>query len=81
MIIAFNKIGTILASSSGNKTIILWNMENYNIIHIFEVSDVYCIIIFNPDGKILVGENDSGTIKLWDIIDQSEIITIAILYN
>ena len=26
-------------------------MENYNIIHIFEVSDVYSTIIFNPDWK------------------------------
>ena len=30
-------------------------MENYDIIHIFEVSDEYSTIIFNPDGKVLVG--------------------------
>ena len=51
-------------------------MENYNIIHIFEVNDVYRTIIFNPDGKVLVGGNYSGTIKLWNIIEKSEIITL-----
>ena len=76
MAIAFNKVGTILASSSGDKTIKLWNMENYDLIHTFEVSDEYSTIIFNPDGKVLVGGNDWGAIKLWDIIEKSEIITL-----
>ena len=61
---AFNKIGTILASSSEDKTIKLWNMEDFNIIHTFEVGNEYTTIIFNPDGKVLVGGNYSGTIKL-----------------
>ena len=76
MAIAFNKVGTILASSSEDKTIKLWNMENYIIIHTFEVSDIYSTIIFNPDGKLLVGGNYSGTIKLWDIIEHSKILTL-----
>ena len=76
MAIAFNKIGTILASSSEDETIKLWNLENYNIIHTFEVSDVYSTIIFNPDGKVLVGGSCSGALKLWDIIEQSKILTL-----
>ena len=65
---AFNEVGTILASGSYDKTIKLWSIESHTEITtlIGNYNNIMCFS-FSPCGKILASGSYDSTIKLWDI--------------
>jgi WD40 repeat protein len=65
--IAFNPIGTILASSSTDSTIKIWDMNLKKIKN--TISSHTGTVTFSPDGSMLASGcgNWDGTIKLWDV--------------
>jgi WD40 repeat protein len=70
--LAFNPDGKILASSSMDKTIILWDMTTYQPIgNPLTNTDYLLPIVFSPDGKILASGGHDGVIILWDLSTQS----------
>ncbi|RKZ39224.1 MAG: hypothetical protein DRR00_33555, partial [Candidatus Parabeggiatoa sp. nov. 3] len=65
--VAFSQDGLILASSSKDKTIHLWDIHSKTVIRTFETQpDAANSIAFHPDGKILVSSSDRA-VSLWDI--------------
>ncbi|MCP4352711.1 MAG: TIR domain-containing protein [Desulfobacterales bacterium] len=76
--VSFNRNGTILATSGGDKSICLWDTQNKN--EIFTLScdsdEVRCVD-FGPDGKILASGTNDNKIILWSIEDRTEIRTLV----
>ena len=76
--VAFSPKRNILASSSDNKSICLWDLETKAEIatlngHLNSVKS----IAFNPEGKILASASDDSTVKLWDLNNYQEIYTFS----
>ena len=65
--IAFSPDGKIMASSSKDQTIILWDTENFqNIRTLYGHSDVVRSVAFSPDGTILASGSWDRTVRLWN---------------
>jgi len=67
--VAFSPDGKILASSSWDKTIILWDVEKGQAIGqpLQGHSDSVYSVAFSPDGKILASGSRDNTTRLWDV--------------
>ena len=64
----FNVQGNLLASSSGDKTVKLWDVSIGRVIKTFWGHQaVVRSIAFSSDGQILASGSEDRTIKLWDI--------------
>ncbi len=75
--LAFSPEGKILASTSDDKNIKLWDLKTKKVLaslsgHLQPVKS----IAFSPNGKILASASDDKTIKLWDINTLKEICTL-----
>ncbi|NJR73577.1 MAG: protein kinase [Scytonema sp. CRU_2_7] len=70
-------LGGILASSSADDTIKLWNIATGQEIYTF-VGHSYSVnsVAFTSDGKILASGSSDHTIKLWDVTTKREIRTL-----
>ncbi|MCT7984068.1 WD40 repeat domain-containing protein [Laspinema sp. A4] len=76
--IVFSPDGKTLASSSGDKTIKLWNVETGEEIHTLAGhQDKVWSIAFSPDGKTLASSSYDKTIKLWNVETGKEIHTFT----
>ncbi|MGK7942288.1 MAG: hypothetical protein AB4062_19435, partial [Crocosphaera sp.] len=65
--VVFNPYGNILASSSDDGTIKLWDTSTGQLIKTLpKTSSSVNTIAFSPNGNILASGNYDGTIKLWD---------------
>jgi len=59
--------GLIIASSSADKSIILWDAVNGDIIHqLYGHKEVITSIVFSKDEKYLISTSKDQTIRLWD---------------
>jgi serine/threonine protein kinase/WD40 repeat protein len=66
--LALSPDGKILASSSSDQTVRLWNLDNGQLIHTLEghTGDVG-VVAFSPDGKVLASGSHDTTVKWWDV--------------
>lgn len=63
----FSPDGKFLASASNDKTIKLWNLEDYSLIRTFVGhQDRVNSINFSADGKLLVSGSADETVKIWN---------------
>lgn len=66
--VVFNPRGNILASSSSDNTIRLWNVSDGALI--FKLTghdDVVNSIVFNPVQEVLASASDDKTVRLWNV--------------
>ncbi len=66
--LAFSPVGNLLASSSKDSTIKLWNTdENKEEMKLNGHSGPINALVYNHDGKLLASAGDDGNIALWDM--------------
>jgi len=67
--VAISPDGTILASASDDKTIILWDTKSGLALRTLEGhSDRVCAVAFSPGGTLLASVSDDWTVRLWDMV-------------
>jgi RNA polymerase sigma factor (sigma-70 family) len=75
--IAFSSDGKIIASSSGDKTIRLWNVETGVCSILSGHKDVVWKIALSPDGIRLVSSSWEHRIWLWDVSEKKAVKVLA----
>jgi len=80
--VKFSPDGSIVASSSSDRTIKLWDVESGELIRTLtgHKQHVGCIS-FSPDGQTLASGCSDGTIKFWNVATGVETYSIAVNSN
>ncbi len=67
--LAFSPDSQILASSSGDKTIKLWQLKNSELLRAFPEAhlDTIWSVVISPDGQTLVSGSGDKTVKIWNL--------------
>ncbi len=65
MSVSFSPNNQIIASSSKDKTVKLWNRQGKLLKTLVGHKEWVSSVSFSPDGKMLASASDDGTVKLW----------------
>ena len=78
----FNADGSLLASSSEDSTIKLWETNDWKLKRTFigHQSGVY-EIVFSPNGQLLLSGSDDDTARLWSVASGKEVISPIELHS
>ena len=72
--IAFSPDGSVLASSSADNTVKLWDVAAREVLcTLADHTDWVESVAFSPNGALLVSASHDGTVKLWDV-DTGELL-------
>ncbi len=63
--VSFSPNNQIIASSSKDKTVKLWNRQGKLLKTLVGHNEWVSSVSFSPDGKMLASASDDGTVKLW----------------
>jgi WD40 repeat protein len=65
----FSKDGALLASTSRDKTVILWSTQTWKAVHTLQNPDTNYLweAVFSPDGKSLAVATHSNDVYWWDV--------------
>ena len=56
----------LVASSSWDKTIKIWDTENgYDVVKLEGYEDVLTGVLYSTDGKYIFSRSNDGTVKIW----------------
>lgn len=77
--LTFNADGTMLASSSFDETMRLWNIENQSLVQAIQIEDVPIStgLAFSPDGSLLTSATMEGNIGVWDVSNGQELASMT----
>ncbi|HIK03831.1 MAG TPA: hypothetical protein IGS40_03800 [Trichormus sp. M33_DOE_039] len=77
--IAFSPDGKILASTSSDNTIKLWEVASGNCLTTFKGHDTWVMCaVFNPEGNMLAVGDGYAAITIWDIDTEQRIKTFNV---
>ncbi|MEQ8674494.1 MAG: TIR domain-containing protein [Aggregatilineales bacterium] len=65
--IAFNADGSLLASSSLDRSIVVQDVESGEVVAQVETPDIITGVVFNPDGETLLSSSGAFTMNTWTI--------------
>jgi len=72
--VAFSADGSLLASSSWDVTMRLWQVSDGRMLRSIEPSATVLSLAFSPDGSLLASAGEDGTVQFWGV---SEAISLA----
>ena len=76
--IKFNNLGTLIASSSSDNTVRLWNIQKFTSKTLTGHTKSVNAAVFNPDQTLLISASQDKTIRIWDITKQLPIELVNI---
>jgi len=75
--VTFNYDGTILASSSDDQKIYLWNTRTgQNVMTLSGHTDLVWSVAFSPDGQTIASGSEDQTVRLWDASTGKNLCTL-----
>jgi WD40 repeat protein len=76
--VAFSPHSNILASSSMDRTVKLWDIRTGQCLKTLE-GHTHCVrsVAFNPQGNMLASSSEDRTVKLWDIVTGQCLATLT----
>lgn len=73
----FSKFGNIIATTSSDKTVKVWNVNSGGLIATFTHPDYVNAIVFSPDGKLLASLYEGKNIIVWDVNNKNSIANFS----
>lgn len=74
----FSPDGTILVTTSSDRTARLWRAADGTLLHTFDQPDGHVVgAAFSPDGTQLVTASDGGTARVWDVATGGRLLVLV----
>jgi WD40 repeat protein/DNA-binding response OmpR family regulator len=63
----FSTLGSLIASSSGDKTVKLWNLDGTLLLSLQGHNAAVNQVAFSPNGQVIASSSEDRTVKLWSL--------------